>query len=321
MTGHGKDLRTEGGIALLIVLWVLTILMVIVFSFSLMARTETLSIMSYKSGIAKKFLAEAGIQRGIMEIFYRDVYRNQNVELEGREIWKTDGTSHDAQLGEGYYTVRITDEAGKVDINTAPALVLKNLFMNTGISGEDADIIVDSLMDWKDPDDLHRLNGAESDYYQSLPTPYNAKNAKFDTVEELLLVKGVTPDILYGSKEKKGVVEFLTVHAKNNRINVKAAPREVLLAVPGMTPEAADQLIELRERKEIDMNDIIGILGTNSQEALKYLIMTDSNVFSIDASGKKTGEKGAYAIRATVSLTGMDQYTFLYYKSPVIIKE
>lgn len=321
MTGHGKHLRTEGGIALLIVLWVLTILMVIVFSFSLMARTETLSIMAYKSGIAKKFLAEAGIQRGIMEIFYRKVYRNQNVELEGREIWKTDGTPHDAQLGEGYYTVRITDEAGKVDINTAPELVLKNLFMNTGISGEDADIIVDSLMDWKDPDDLHRLNGAESDYYQSLPTPYNAKDARFDTVEELLLVKGVTPDILYGSKEKKGVVEFLTVHAKNSRINVKAAPREVLLAIPGMTPEAADQLIALRENKEIDMNDITGILGTNSQEALKYLIMTDSSVFSIDASGKKTGEKGVYAIRATVSLTEMDQYTFLYYKSPVIIRE
>jgi len=321
MTEHGKHLRAEGGIALLIVLWVLTILMVIVFSFSLMARTETLSTMSYKSGLAKKFLAEAGIQRGIMEIFYRNVYRNQNVELEGREIWKTDGTPHDTQLGEGAYTVRITDEAGKVDINTAPELVLKNLFMNTGISGEDADIIVDSLMDWKDPDDLHRLNGAESDYYQSLPTPYNAKDARFDTVEELLLVKGVTPEILYGSKETKGVVEFLTVHAKNNRINVKAAPREVLLAVPGMTPEAADQLIALRESKEIDMNDILGILGTNSQEALKYIVMTDSNVFSIDASGKKTGEKGVYAIRATVSLTGMDQYTFLYYKSPVIIKE
>ncbi|MFZ5906050.1 MAG: general secretion pathway protein GspK [Nitrospirota bacterium] len=321
MEGGRKLPAGERGIALLVVLWVLTILMVIVFSFSLMARTETLSIQSYRGGIAKKFLAEAGIQRGIMEIFYRNVFRNQNVELEGREVWRTDGRTYEAALGEGSYSVRITDEAGKVDLNTAPEAVLKNLFMNAGAAGEDADIIVDSIMDWKDADDLHRLNGAESDYYESLPTPYKAKNARFDTVEELLMVKGVTPQILYGSKEKKGIIEFLTVHSRKNRINVKAAPGEVLLAIPGMTPEAADQLIALRESKEIDMNDFIGILGTNAQEASQYIAVSDSGVFSIDASGRQAGEQGVYAIRATVSLSEMDQYTFLYYKSPVIIRE
>lgn len=321
MTEYGQQPKSEDGIALLIVLWVLTILMVIVFSFSLMARTEMLSTMSYREAMANKFLAEAGIQRGIMEIFYRNVYRNQNVELDGREIWKTDGTPYDTSMGEGYYTVRITDEAGKVDINSAPDAVLKNLFIQAGVSDEDADIIVDSLMDWKDADDLHRLNGAESDYYQSLPTPYAAKNARFDTVEELLLVKGITPEILYGSKEKKGAVEFLTVHAKKNRINIRSAPREVLLAIPGMTPEAADQLIALRADKEIDMNDFIGILGTNAQEASKYIVVSDSSVFTIYASGRNKADKGTYAIRATVSLTGLDQYAFLYYKSPVIIRE
>ncbi|MEW6586848.1 MAG: hypothetical protein AB1442_14730, partial [Nitrospirota bacterium] len=266
--GHSGS---EKGIALLIVLWVLTILMVIVFSFSFAARTETLSTMSYKSGVEKKFLAEAAIERGIMEFFYRSVYKAQTVEMEGREVWKTDGAAHTVQLGQGYYTVRITDEAGKVDINTASEVVLKNLFINAGIGEEDADIIVDSIMDWKDPDDLHRLHGAESDYYRSLPNPYDAKNAEFTTVEELMMVKGITPQLLFGSSGKKGLIEFLTVHAKKARINVKSAPKEVLLAVPGMTPEAADAIIELRSTKELTLPDVIGILGSNAADASRYI--------------------------------------------------
>ena len=53
-------------------------------------------------------------------------------------------------------------------------------------------------MDWRDKDNLHRLNGAEDDYYLSLPQPYKCKNGDFTSIEELLLVRGVTPEIFYG---------------------------------------------------------------------------------------------------------------------------
>ena len=210
--GHRKN--TEQGIALLMVLWILMILMVIVFSFSYMARTEIYATMSFKGGIEKKFLAEAGLERGIMELFYRQFYRSQTIDIEGREIWKTDDTPYQGQVGDGLYTVRITDETAKVDINTVSEVVLKNLFLNLGVQAEEVDTIVDSIMDWKDPDDLHRLHGAESDYYMSLPNPYKAKDANFETLEELLLVKGMTPEILYGTNEKKGAIDFLTLHSR-----------------------------------------------------------------------------------------------------------
>ena len=90
-----------------------------------------------------------------------------------------------------------------------------------------ADIIVDSILDWKDADDLHRLNGAESDYYLSLPNPYRAKDANFDTLEELLLVRGVTPEILYGGGETKGIIQYLTLRPDSSftiNVNVAAAP-------------------------------------------------------------------------------------------------
>ena len=120
----------EQGIALLMVLWILMILMLIVFSFSYMARTELYATMSFKGGIENKFLAEAGLERGIMELFYRQSYRAQTLDMESTEIWKTDGTPHQGQTADGFYTVRITDEMGKVDINRASEVVLKNLFIN-----------------------------------------------------------------------------------------------------------------------------------------------------------------------------------------------
>jgi general secretion pathway protein K len=313
---------TEKGIALLIVLWVLTILMVIVLSFAVMARTETYSTLAFKGGIEKKFIAEAGLERGIMELFYREMYKDQTVELEGREVWKTDGTPYEGRIGDGYYTVKITDESGKVDINTASDVVLKNLLINAGVKAEEADIIVDSIMDWKDPDDLHRLNGAESDYYMSLPNPYRAKDAPFDTIEELLLVKGMTPEILYGSGENRGIIDFLTIHSKSESININAAPKEVLMAIPGMTPEFADSIIEYRKTKEIDDLSEIGLSEEGVGLMMPYIETQGTDTFTIDAFGRKNNANGVYAIRATVLYEwGAEKIQYLYYKSPLDAKQ
>ncbi len=104
--------------------------------------------------------------------------------------------------------------SGKISLNALTdisGIILKNLLVNQGVSPEDADTIVDSILDWKDADDLHRLHGAESDYYLSLPNPYKAGDVPFETLEVLALVKGVTPEILYGTEKKRGIIHFLTL--------------------------------------------------------------------------------------------------------------
>jgi len=322
---HISPAASEEGIALLMVLWVLTILLVIVMSFSFMARTETYATLAFKGGMEKKFTAEAGIERGIMELYYRNQHKNETVELEGLGVWKTDGTAYKNQFVGGYYIVKITDESGKVDINDTSELVLKNLLLNYGVKAEEADTIVDSVMDWKDADDLIRLHGAESDYYQSLPNPYKAKNSDFDTLEELLLVKGMTPEILYGNSEKRGIIDFLTINAKTNMININAAPKEVLMAIPGMSPDIADGIIAVRQTKEIQsIQDVQEILGSNYTVMSAYISTEGTNTFTIDASGYKENEKGGYTIRATVNLSDIsatDLFKYVYYKSPVTSKQ
>jgi general secretion pathway protein K len=316
----------EKGIALLMVLWVLTILMVIVLSFSFLTRTETFATLSFKGGMEKKFLAEAGIERGIIEIFYRNEYQYQSIELPELGVWKTDGTVYQNQLGDGYYTVSITDESGKVDINTVSEVVLKNIVINLGVQTDHADIIVDSIMDWKDLDDLHRLNGAESDYYMSLPNPYKAKDANFDTAEELLVVQGMTADILYGASNRKGLIDFLTVHSKTNLININTASKEVLMSLPGMSSEIADGILEYRQNKEIEyVEEVLAVIGENFQMATPYMTTEGTGTFTIDASGYKTGEKGSYTVRATISTSGTggaeDMVRYLYYKSPIHLRQ
>ncbi len=317
-------LSQQRGIALLMVLWVLTILMVIVFSFSYLARTETFSSRAFKEGWENKFLAEAGIERAIMELFYRK-QNPQNLGEEEQESWRIDGTEQVGALGGGYYRVRLADESGKIDLNLAPELILRNLLNSLNLPGEDKDLlvntIVDSILDWKDTDDFHRLQGAESDYYQSLPHPYKAKNGNFDTVEELILVKGVTAEILYGNDQKPGLVDFLTVQAKANKINLNAASKPVLMALPGMTSEIAEAVIAYREDKEIlSLQEIAALLGEAQAQLTPYVTVAAGNTFTIESRGYKNNSQSGYGIQAKVILEGNNQYRYLSYKNPVIIK-
>jgi len=313
----------QRGIALLIVLWILTILMVIVFSFSVMTRGETYGLLAFREGMEKKFLAEAGINRGVLEIVYRSVNQNQAVTLAGKELWRLDGTPYDIQGGNGGYQVRIMDITGKISLNSltdSSGIVLKNLLVNQGVSPENADIIVDSILDWKDADDLHRLSGAESDYYMSLPNPYKARNANFETLEELILVRGMTPEILYGKDQKKGIINFLSIHGTTNQINISAAPKEILAAIPGMNAAMADRLVEFRAVADIrGVEDIREIIGDSYPLMAPYITFAPGSgtpVYSIEATGYKSNPRTGYAITAMITFDNPHEYHYLYYKSP-----
>ena len=317
--------ESRRGIALLIVLWVMTILTVMVFSFSVMTRAESYGTIAFKEGVDKKLLAEAGIERGIMEMIYRSVNREQTVTLEGRELWKTDGTAYTVDMGEGGCVVRVIDESGKISLNglnDSSGIILNNLLIHQGTSPENAAIIVDSILDWKDADDLHRLSGAENDYYKTLSNPYKAADKDFETPEELILVRGVTSGILYGTGQTKGIMPFLTAYGKTNRININAAPKEVLAALPGMDAAALDRIMEFRASSEIPAEGAFReMLGAAYPQMASYVgfASNEQGVFSVEATGYKETPKKGYSILATVAFDGPRQYRYVYYKSPVEI--
>lgn len=312
-------IRSQKGIALLMVLWVITMLMTLVISFSFLTRTEAHSTIFFKEGTQKRFLAEAGMERAIMEIYHRQTFRTQTVVVEGNEVVRIDGRPYSGEMAPGRYDFRLLSESGKIDINKmtdVTGIVLKNLLVNTGIPEAAAAVIVDSILDWTDKDNLRRLNGAEDEYYLSLSFPYRAKNGPFDAVEELLLVKGMSADILFGNSERKGIIHYLTIYGTSSKININAAPRELLMALPGLTEDTLKRIVDQREAGEFKtVQDIQAITGLNFPTLAQYIDMSETNVYTIESVGFYGDSKQGYGIRAVVSVPGTLPRYF-YYKTP-----
>lgn len=310
------------GIALLLVLWIMMILMVLVLSFSFLVGTESKSTVVFRETIQKKAFAEGGIQRAILEIQFRAINVNQTTILEGMETFRVDGTQYTGSIGKGRYEIRIFEEAGKININRMDdfsGIILRNLLVNNGSTKEEAEIISDSILDWIDKDDLHRLNGAEDEFYLALPMPYKAKNGTFDVMEELLLVRGMTPEILYGTKERKGLNQFITIYGNTTKINANAASREVLMAIPGMSEDAVARVLERRAVNEIrGLDEFTQIIGQVSLGNVgQFVDLATSGIYTIESKGFRQNEAGrGYAIRTTAVFQGTTTPQFVYYKSP-----
>jgi general secretion pathway protein K len=311
---------SKRGIALILVLWIVVILSMAALSLSLLTRTEALATLSAKEEMENKFLAEAGIRRGIMELFYRHANRNQQVLLEGFEVFQCDDRAYTTEMADGHYRIRITDESGKINLNTLTdnnGIILKNLLMNNGVAEDTAVIIVDSILDWKDKDNLHRLHGAEDEYYQSLARPYKAKNAAFDSLEELMFVRGMTRPVLQGFADTKGILPFCTIHSTTDKINLQSAPPEVLKAIPGMTDDMIQRIVEYRDLSPSAKGQHIAAwVGGGFSAIAPYVTTVESNVYTIDALGYKGSEKRGYAIQAIVAVEGAQKYRMIYFRSP-----
>jgi general secretion pathway protein K len=192
-------------------------------------------------------------------------------------IYKPDGDWHpnaedDPKAGwfEGMrFQVRMTGEDGKIPLNVDLAEdmtlftdILRHVVTNlvrggnqtTGVDKDtetDIETIVDSILDWRDCDDEEHLNGAETKYYHGLPRPYAAKNNFFDSPDELMRIKGVTPDIFFGHDGLPGLVDVFTPYPRGEAIliNAKQVTPEVVRVLVA-DPLAFDAQDFLTRRKE-----------------------------------------------------------------------
>lgn len=226
--------RNESGIALVIVLWVVILLTVIVSSFVYASRSHVQATTNLLARARAEALADAGVQRAIHELF-------KPIEDAGR--WKPDGLVHELEFAGSRIKVSIYDEAAFLDLNAAPEELLRGLFLSVGVDPEQADALVAAIQDWRDTDDLTRPGGAEEEQYLAAGLKHGPANTAFKRLEELKSVLGMTPE-LYDR-----VADALTVHAMSSRINVDAAPRQVLLALPKVAVEDVDAYIALRQEE------------------------------------------------------------------------
>ncbi len=228
-------MRSERGVALIVVLLVLALLAVVVTESAYSARLEASMVRAYRDGVVAQHLAEAGVHQAIREIlsqaqvtavdgdgalvFYRSL-PGQTTPARVPALPRTR-----VALGAGEFSYRISDEAGRL-----------------GLNGADTN----SLQDWQDANELHRAHGAESDFYLNLPVPYRARNGNLQDASELLQIRGVTPELYFGGGGRPGLGDLVTA-VTTTTVNLNTAPPLVLKAY-GLSDAEIGDVVQTRVR-------------------------------------------------------------------------
>ena len=270
-------LRGDAGVALIVVMLLVTLLVTIVGEFARQMRLEAVTVTNFRAAVAETWLAQAGYQRAVAEILPETLAHE--LDLSGGLVFRRvrllapkAPDRLDVLVDPGRLSYRLTDENARLNLNRVTRDVLDRLLQELALEKSVRDVILDSIQDWRDTNEEHRLNGAESDYYQGLPTPYRSKNADFDAVDELLQVQGITRAILYGRPDAPGLFEHLTVSG-TGAVNVNTASPVVLRAL-GFAPAEVDLLIG--RRPYADLAELPPALRRGTQR-------TRSDTFRIEA--------------------------------------
>lgn len=229
---HARRLN-ERGIALVMVLWAVTLLTVIASSFVFSSRTETFLSRTQIASARARLLADAGIERALYEL---------SKPVTDPTRWKVDGRTHIWQVDGAKVNIIIRDETSKLDINLAPDELIRGLLKQAGLKDLEVASLSDAIADWRDADDFKRPNGAESRDYEAAGRDYLPANRPFESVDELRLVLGMTPDLF------KKLRDSLTVNSSRKGFNSVTAPDEILYALPDVKREVVAQYVADRAK-------------------------------------------------------------------------
>lgn len=319
-----KIIADNRGIALLITLSVTTILVAAALEYNRRARFEVISTASVRDRMTLSYMASSGVHVA-MALLIKDKGESNFDSLD--EDWanpeKIDEILQEIPFEKGKLAVKITDELGKVQVNALVRFPDSRQFNQSqvmlwerflSIIGSEDDLqedssptaIVNSVKDWLDSGDDEAttgLSGAESSYYEEKDPPYTSRNGPLEDLNELLLIKGITPQLFYGTKEAPGLANYMTVHglavaAGTNfnwpgRININTADIPVLAALLGTeNQDLAQTVFEMRQEiaAEKDVHDFSNpkwyknITGLSDVTIDSRIITVASDVFRIQST-------------------------------------
>lgn len=226
----------QKGFALVLVLWVLSLLTIMAGSFALGMRRETSIITGIRNNAQALAVAESGIAMAEMMLLIPD----QN------KRWRADGSIYEINSADAKVRVRLLSEAGKIDINKADQTVLQGLMSFAPVDEEQQSRLVSAIIDWRDQDDLVQLNGAEKKEYQAAGLNYQPRNKPFQSIEELQLVLGMNESVFLW------IEPLVTVFSGQSQVTVQLAAKEVLQTIPGLDTGLVDSYIAARLESAIN---------------------------------------------------------------------
>ncbi len=227
---RNKCFRQQGGMALIVVLWLVVLLSVMAAGHSRNAHTDTKLASRQVESAKARALAEAGINHVILEM----LADNTDAEL------PVDGSVFTIKIYDDVVTMAIRDATGLVDLNAATPDLLGATLRACGVEESEERELVDAILDWRDKDDLAHLHGIEDNDYRAAGLPWSSRDGAFATIDELKYI----PVINHALFER--LVAFVTVYSRRGGINLEYAPPALIAALTGdvvqpVTPDGADR--------------------------------------------------------------------------------
>lgn len=265
----------QGGLALVMVLWLIVLLSIVATGHVHNVHTETRLATRHIEVATARALTEAGIQHAILELLVDDQSKP----------WPLDGTMGQIRFSESNINIAIRDASGLIDLNAANPELLTALVATLDTDSTTQQEIVAAILDWRDADDLLHLNGAEDPDYLAAGHIWSARDGAFASVEELRYVMGMTQQYF------DELAPFVTIYSRQAGINIEFAPPFLVAALTGqeIEPVAARQIDARRAGKSNNGSGTYHIYASTSAtdgigasaEAVIQLLSDDDRPYSI----------------------------------------
>ena len=295
-------MRRQKGSILVGLLWCLAILSVIVIGVLHTARMDLLVGKNFGDRIQAHYLALAGIEKARALLYHDALDRSHGRQNHTGELYDDEQDFRDVAFGRGTFSVfrrgrpdegggiiyGVSDEESRLNINVAGTNELSKLEAMTPD-------VATAIINWRGGDSA--TGAAEAQYYAGLTPPYQPRLGPYQTVRELLMVRGVTPDLLLGrdihqngllaetedgdfafpglvDSEDLGWAGMLTVDssvqnlnaAGENRVNIQTADENSLTAIPGITPQIAHAIVTYRGQHRFQsLADLLDVTPPQNQ--------------------------------------------------------
>jgi general secretion pathway protein K len=292
-------MRTDRrGTALLAVLWLTAALSMIAFTVATTVRAETERTSTDLDSVKAYYLATGAINGAILRIEWGPAYT------------KPDGTPQFGQLPvtampfefpSGSALVTLSPETAKLNVNQAPGEQLMSLMVALGASPDQAQAVTQGILDWRAPSPGGSFTAFDQ-YYLTLTPSFRARHASFQEIEELLLVRGVSRDLFYGSyvpnpqggfTRRAGLRDCLSVYGSVSLIDVNTAESAVMQAI-GVSAAAAAGIVALRQTTPIvSANQISGF--ADGSPGFGRLQRTQSTMATFRATARLRLANGQYS--------------------------
>jgi len=296
---------SERGTILITVLWVVTVLAIIVLGLVFEARRDVDRTILLRDRSRAYWLARAGIEAAKYDLALAKV--NADPENQAKSYYRYD-------LDMGRVECAVASDSARMPVNTTAPELWRQALLGLKVEQGEADQIVDAILDWRDQDDETRINGAERDHYLSETPAYEPRNGPFMSVEELLLVRGISEELFYGAysqgQRQPGLVDLVGLgNANQPRLDINSANEAVLMVFLQISREEALAIIEARQQQPFtNVQEAGALIDLEAADNLEQFFMAyQGNQYTIRCTGNVYNSPARYTVEEVARYVGGGQ--------------